>query len=103
VKVSDFTGRDKSHLLDLFVNNEKTLLNVYEALFPHRATTGTGAFSQGQSGNQFGAEPPYQTGSRDGRSGGGNRSSSHFGNTTGSASGNPLGMTNSQVRQMAHA
>ena len=39
VKISDFTTRDKSHLLDLFVNNEKTLLKIYEALFPHRVTT----------------------------------------------------------------
>lgn len=37
VKVSDFTSRDKSHILDLFVNNEKTLLKIYEALFPHRS------------------------------------------------------------------
>ena len=32
----DFTQKDKYHLLDLFVNNEKTLLKIYEALFPHR-------------------------------------------------------------------
>lgn len=37
VKVSDFTSKDKSHILDLFVNNERTLLKIYEALFPHRA------------------------------------------------------------------
>ena len=37
VKVTDFTNRDKTHILDLFVNNEKTLLKIYEALFPHRA------------------------------------------------------------------
>jgi hypothetical protein len=37
VKLSDFTVRDKCNLLDLFVNNEKTLLKIYEALFPHRA------------------------------------------------------------------
>ena len=36
IRISDFTNRDKSHLLDLFVNNEKTLLKIYEALFPHR-------------------------------------------------------------------
>lgn len=34
IKISDFTQRDKYHLLDLFVNNEKTLLAIYEALFP---------------------------------------------------------------------
>lgn len=37
IKLSDFTARDKCNLLDLFVNNEKTLLKIYEALFPHRA------------------------------------------------------------------
>ena len=36
VRLVDFTAKDKYHLLDLFVNNEKTLLKVYEALFPHR-------------------------------------------------------------------
>lgn len=36
VKVLDFTSKDKANLLDLFVNNEKTLLKIYEALFPHR-------------------------------------------------------------------
>jgi len=34
VKVNDFTQRDKYNLLDLFVNNEKTLLKIYETLFP---------------------------------------------------------------------
>jgi neutral trehalase len=38
IKISDFTSRDKCNLLDLFVNNEKTLLKIYEALFPHRAS-----------------------------------------------------------------
>lgn len=37
VKLTEFTQRDKCNLLDLFVNNEKTLLKIYEALFPHRA------------------------------------------------------------------
>lgn len=37
MKLTDFTVRDKCMLLDLFVNNEKTLLRIYEALFPHRA------------------------------------------------------------------
>lgn len=37
VKISDFTASDRQHLLDLFVNNEKTLLKIYEVLFPHRA------------------------------------------------------------------
>lgn len=43
VKLADFTVRDKCMLLDLFVNNEKTLLRIYEALFPHRAGNGNGA------------------------------------------------------------
>ena len=34
VKIQDFTHRDKYNLLDLFVNNEKTLLKIYETLFP---------------------------------------------------------------------
>ena len=42
VKIMDFTPKDKCHLLDLFVNNEKTLLKIYEALFPHRASNGAG-------------------------------------------------------------
>ncbi len=37
IKISDFTASDRHHLLDLFVNNEKTLLKIYEVLFPHRA------------------------------------------------------------------
>lgn len=36
VRLLDFTQKDKYHLLDLFVNNERTLLKIYEALFPHR-------------------------------------------------------------------
>ena len=34
VKFEEFTSADRSHLLDLFVNNEMTLLKVYEVLFP---------------------------------------------------------------------
>ena len=34
VKFEEFTSADRSHLLDLFVNNEQTLLKVYEILFP---------------------------------------------------------------------
>jgi hypothetical protein len=37
VKIADFTAKDKVNLLELFVNNEKTLLKIYELLFPHRA------------------------------------------------------------------
>jgi hypothetical protein len=36
IKYDDFTARDKYNILDLFVNNEKTLVKLYEALFPHR-------------------------------------------------------------------
>jgi len=39
VREVDFTVKDKCNLLDLFVNNEKTLLKMYEALFPHRVNT----------------------------------------------------------------
>jgi len=39
VREVDFTVKDKCNLLDLFVNNEKTLLKIYEALFPHRVNT----------------------------------------------------------------
>lgn len=36
MKIEDFTARDRFIILDLFVNNEKTLLKLYEALFPPR-------------------------------------------------------------------
>lgn len=42
VKVQDFTPKDKTNLLELFVNNEKTLLRIYEILFPHRAGPNAG-------------------------------------------------------------
>ena len=40
VKIAEFSGKDKNNLLDLFVNNERILLMMYEALFPHRAAPG---------------------------------------------------------------
>jgi len=40
VKIDDFTARDRFIILDLFVNNEKTLLKVYEALFPPKQNKG---------------------------------------------------------------
>jgi len=49
VKLGDFTGRDKSNLLDLFVNNEKTLLKIYEILFPHRANQNSNLGGGGMS------------------------------------------------------
>ena len=36
VKFSEFTNQDRNNLLDLFVNNEKTLLHIYEILFPRK-------------------------------------------------------------------
>jgi len=36
IKLTDFTQKDRFNVLDLFVNNEKTLIKIYEALFPHR-------------------------------------------------------------------
>ena len=54
VRVQDFTNRDKCHLLDLFVNNEKTLLKIYEALFPHRASVNqTGVTASQQNSNMM--------------------------------------------------
>lgn len=43
VKFSEFTAQDRHNLLDLFVNNEKTLLRIYENLFPRRGGAGTNA------------------------------------------------------------
>lgn len=39
IKFSDFTPRDKTNLIDLFVNNEKILLKIYEALFPSSSSS----------------------------------------------------------------
>ena len=36
VKFSEFTVQDRNNLLDLFVNNEQTLLKIYEILFPRK-------------------------------------------------------------------
>lgn len=33
VKFEEFTQVDRNNLLDLFVNNERTLLKIYELLF----------------------------------------------------------------------
>ena len=40
VKFSEFTSQDRNNLLDLFVNNEKTLLRIYEVLFPKKTSSG---------------------------------------------------------------
>jgi len=39
VKFSEFTNQDRNNLLDLFVNNEKTLLKIYEILFPRKTAS----------------------------------------------------------------
>ena len=39
VKLTEFTAHDKNNLLDLFVNNERTLLRIYEILFPKKQGT----------------------------------------------------------------
>mmetsp|Transcript_14583 Transcript_14583/g.12840 ORF Transcript_14583/g.12840 Transcript_14583/m.12840 type:complete len:320 (-) Transcript_14583:19-978(-) len=41
IKITEFTPIDRCNLLDLFVNNEKTLLKIYEACFPHRTNNFT--------------------------------------------------------------
>ena len=41
IKIGDFTSKDKFNLLDLFVNNEKTLIKMYEILFPTRGIIGS--------------------------------------------------------------
>ncbi len=43
VKLEEFTAMDRIHILDLFVNNEKTLLRVHEILF-----AGTSSFIKTQ-------------------------------------------------------
>lgn len=39
VKFTEFTSQDRNNLLDLFVNNEKTLLKMYEILFPRKTNS----------------------------------------------------------------
>ena len=34
VKIDEFTLNDRINLLDLFVNNERTLVTIHESLFP---------------------------------------------------------------------
>lgn len=40
IRYEDFSSKDKFNILDLFVNNQKTLIKIYEALFPHRVNGG---------------------------------------------------------------
>jgi hypothetical protein len=49
--------RDKCNLLDLFVNNEKTLLKIYEALFPHRAAVQPGSQTHPHPGGGMSTNP----------------------------------------------
>ena len=69
--IESFIDRDRSNLLDLFVNNEKTLLKIYEALFPHRtshiADKTRGRFRGGGAGAGYGGV------------GAANKSLSHYG------------------------
>ena len=37
VKFEEFTAQDSTRLLDLFVNNEQTLLKMYELIFPKQS------------------------------------------------------------------
>ena len=37
IRISEFTARDKVHLLDLFVNSERTLVTIFETLFPKQS------------------------------------------------------------------
>ena len=46
VKFSEFTTQDRNNLLDLFVNNEQTLLKVYEILFPKKQAHGNNSLRQ---------------------------------------------------------
>ena len=38
VKYSEFNSVDRANLLDLFVNNETTLIKIYDILFPRNKT-----------------------------------------------------------------
>jgi hypothetical protein len=33
IKISDFNPRDKMNILDVFVNNEKVLMSIFEIVF----------------------------------------------------------------------
>ena len=36
VKFEEFNSKDKFHFMELFVTNEKTLMLIYESLFPKK-------------------------------------------------------------------
>ena len=36
IKISDFNPRDKMNILDVFVNNEKVLMSIFEIVFQSR-------------------------------------------------------------------
>lgn len=56
IKYEDFTQKDKFNILDLFVNNQKTLIKIYEALFPHRVNnrspSGSGVTAMASPSNE---------------------------------------------------
>jgi hypothetical protein len=85
VKISEFTSKDRNNLLDLFVNNERTLLKIYEILFPHRASPGVGAGVSNQmvadSGNGVYGHSAVRALSRGNPNGGTNAASSSFGSS----------------------
>jgi hypothetical protein len=58
--VEDFTARDRFIILDLFVNNEKTLLKVYEALFPPRGNNGNKGSNSGSLERNQGMSSPQK-------------------------------------------
>lgn len=58
IKISEFTPVDRWNLLDLFVNNEKTLLKIYEAWFPHRTNNFTDPNQSMISGGAAGHSRP---------------------------------------------
>ena len=54
IRISDFTTKDRINLLDLFVNNEKTLLKMFEVLFPDKKKVSKG---HAQSNSMFISSP----------------------------------------------
>ena len=83
VKISEFTSKDRNNLLDLFVNNERTLLKIYEILFPHRASPNVGAGVSNQmvaeGGNGVYGQNAIRALSRGNQNGGNIAASSSYG------------------------
>jgi hypothetical protein len=63
IKLAEFSPQDKYSLLDIFVNNEKTLLKMYEILFPRISNLTSEPQNKSfkthtyQAGNSFIVEP----------------------------------------------